>query len=75
MQKQVSSCNPLIIEDDVWVGSGVVINSGARPIKIARGVIIGSNAVVTKSCDVEYGVYVGVPAKLIKTRFDKCSFE
>lgn len=68
IQKQESSKNPLVIEDDVWIGHGAVINSGSRPLKISKGVIIGSNAVVVKDCDTPYGIYAGVPAKLIKMR-------
>lgn len=51
-----------IIDDDVWVGSGVRIMAGVR---IGRHCIIASGAVVTKDCD-SNGLYGGVPAKKIK---------
>ena len=35
-------------------------------VRIASGVVIGAGATVTKDADVENGVYVGTPAKLIR---------
>lgn len=70
MQKQQSIYSPIIIEDDVWLGDGVKVISGNKPIKISKGIIVGAGSVVTKNLDVEYGIYAGVPAKLIKKRFD-----
>ena len=55
---------PIVIEDDVWIGAGAVIMPG---ITIARGSVIGANAVVTRSTQA-YGVYAGVPARLIRSR-------
>ena len=56
----------IIIEDDVWIGSGCQILDG---ITIGKGSIIGAGSVVTK--DVEpYSVVAGVPSKLIKRRGD-----
>ncbi len=54
----------ITIEDDVWIGSGVRVLDG---VTIKKGCVIGANSVVTKSTE-EFGVYVGVPAKLIKYR-------
>ena len=51
------------------IGDNVTVFSGARvigPIKLANGIQVGANAVVTKSCDIENAVLAGVPAKLIK---------
>ena len=54
-----------VIENDVWIGDGVVIMPG---VKIGMGSIVGANSVVTK--DIEpYSVVVGIPAKHIKFRF------
>ena len=69
MQKQKSIYSPIIICDDVWLGDGMNIISGDKPITIAKGIIVGAGSVVTKSLEVEYGIYAGVPAKLIKKRF------
>jgi phosphonate metabolism protein (transferase hexapeptide repeat family) len=53
------------IGNDVWIGQGAVIMDN---IKIGHGSIVGAHAVVTH--DVEpYSIVVGVPAKLIKFRF------
>lgn len=58
--------NP-VIEDDVWIGRSAIIMPGVR---IGKGSIIASGAVVTK--DVEpYSIVGGVPAILIKKRASK----
>lgn len=55
----------IIIEDDVWIGTGAKICSG---VKIGQGAIIAAGAVVTK--DVEpYAIVGGIPAKKLKYRF------
>ena len=54
----------VVIEDDVWIGSHVVINKGLR---IGKGCVIGSGAVVVSDLE-PYGIYGGVPAKLIRRR-------
>lgn len=69
IRSQDSTSNELEIGDDVWIGTNAVINSGSRPIIIAKGVIIASNSVVLSSCTEEYGIYAGIPAKLVKNRF------
>ena len=52
------------IGDDVWLGARVTVLDG---VEIADGCVIGAGSVVTKST-VPYGVYVGVPARLLKRR-------
>lgn len=55
------------IGNDVWIGLNAIIIDG---IKIGDGSIIGAGAVVTK--DVEpYSIVGGVPAKLIRYRFNE----
>jgi acetyltransferase-like isoleucine patch superfamily enzyme len=54
----------IIIDDDVWIGSQVVILDGVR---IGRGCVIGAGSVVTKSIE-PWSVAVGVPASVIKNR-------
>lgn len=60
-------CNEVIIEDDVWIGTHVVI---LPKVKIGRGAVIGAGAVVTSDV-APYSIVGGVPAKLIKYRFPK----
>jgi acetyltransferase-like isoleucine patch superfamily enzyme len=56
-----------IVEDDVWIGYRVVIMAGVR---IGRGAVIASCAVVTK--DVEpYAIVAGIPARPIGKRFQE----
>lgn len=55
---------PVVIEDDVWIGTGAVITKGVR---IGKGAIIGSNSVVTRNIP-PYSIAVGAPAKLIRER-------
>jgi len=58
---------PVVIEDDVWVGTDVVILKGVR---VGRGSIIAAGAVVNKNV-LPYSIVGGVPAKLIKMRWSK----
>lgn len=55
------------IEDDVWIGAHASILPG---VILGRGCIIAAGAVVTKSVPA-YAIAGGVPAKVIKYRFDK----
>jgi acetyltransferase-like isoleucine patch superfamily enzyme len=50
------------IEDDVWLGAGVVITDGVR---IGKGAVIAAGAVVTKDVP-PHTVVAGVPAKPVK---------
>lgn len=56
-----------VIGSDVWIGYGATIKQG---VHIGHGAVIGSNALVTKDVP-PYAVVGGVPAKLIKYRFDE----
>lgn len=55
-----------ILEDDVWIGSRVMILKGVR---VGRGAVIAAGAVVTRDVS-PYTVVGGVPARLIRERFD-----
>lgn len=62
-----SASNDTIIEDDVWIGEGVTIMSGVR---IGQGAVIGTNALVTTDIP-PYAIAAGIPAKVIKYRFNE----
>jgi len=55
---------PIVICDDVWIGSRVTILPG---VKINKGAIIGGAAVVTKDIP-EYAIVGGNPAKILRYR-------
>ncbi len=57
----------LKIGNDVWIGANVLILDG---VTIGNGAIIAAGAVVTKDVP-PYAVVGGVPAKIIKYRFNK----
>lgn len=62
----------VVIEDNVWIGEGVVILPG---VTIGRGSIIGANSVVSKNVP-EYSISVGLPAIVIKKfNFDTKKWE
>lgn len=55
-----------VIGNDVWIGANVTINRG---VTIGDGVIVAAGSVVTSSIDA-YMIVGGVPAKIIKPRFN-----
>lgn len=55
---------PVVIEDDVWIGSRVTILPG---VTLGRGSVIGAGAVVTHDIPA-WAIAAGVPAKVIKYR-------
>jgi acetyltransferase-like isoleucine patch superfamily enzyme len=55
---------PVKIEDEVWIGAGVIILPG---VTIGRGAVVGAGSVVTKSVE-SYAVVAGCPARILKMR-------
>ncbi len=58
---------PIKIGNDVWIGNNVTVKNG---VKIGDGAVIGMNSVVLKDIP-PYAIAVGVPAKVIKYRFNE----
>lgn len=63
--------HPCEIGHDVWIGHNVTVLAG---VKIGTGACIGAGAVVTKDIP-PYAIAVGVPAKVIRYRFDDKTIE
>ncbi len=57
---------PTIIGNDVWIGHGAVVLEGRR---IGDGAIVAASAVVTRDVP-PYAIVAGVPAKVIRYRFE-----
>lgn len=55
---------PVIIENNVWLGAGVVVLKG---VTIGEGAIVGAGSVVTKDIP-SNAIFVGNPARFIKSR-------
>lgn len=58
---------PVIIGNDVWIGANAIILPGVR---IGDGAVIAAGAVVTKDVD-DYAIVGGVPARVIRYRFQE----
>lgn len=56
----------IIVGDDVWIGFRATILSG---VHIGQGAVVAAGAVVTKDIP-PYAIVGGVPAKIIKYRFN-----
>src|SRR5215469_11470794 len=48
ISKQPMTAAPVVIEDEVWLGAGVIVLKGVR---IGRGAIVGAGSVVTKNIE------------------------
>jgi acetyltransferase-like isoleucine patch superfamily enzyme len=57
---------PVTIGNDVWIGSKSLIMGG---VHVGDGAVIASHSVVTKNVP-PYAIVGGIPAKIIKYRFD-----
>ena len=59
------------VGNDVWLGSNVIVIDG---VKISDGAIVAAGSVVTKDVPA-YAIVGGVPAKIIKYRFEQDEIE
>ncbi|NOU35162.1 MAG: acyltransferase [Kiritimatiellaceae bacterium] len=64
MKEQGVSRGTIIIEDDCWLGANCSVLSNVR---IGRGSIVATGAVVTKDVP-PYSIVAGVPARVIRSR-------
>ncbi|WP_098714275.1 CatB-related O-acetyltransferase [Acinetobacter baumannii] len=67
VKERIQQIQKVVIGHDVWIGAHVVILSG---VNVGHGAIIAAGAVVTKDVP-PYAIVGGVPAKVIKYRFDE----
>lgn len=63
-QQGFSEEKPVVIGNDVWIGSYAIITSG---VHVGNGAIIGAGSVVTKDVP-DYAIVGGNPAKILKMR-------
>lgn len=68
---EAGSRGDIVIEDDVWIGHGVIVLSG---VHIGQGAVIAAGAVVTKDVP-PYAIVGGVPASVLKYRFSDSVIE
>jgi len=68
MKQGFESFQPLLIEDDVWIGGHVIVVPSVK--KIGQGSVIAAGTVVVKDV-LPYEVVGGNPGRLIKNRSNK----
>lgn len=68
---KASDHEDIIIDEDVWIGSYSIILKG---VHIGRGAIVAAGAVVSKDVP-PYAIVGGVPASIIKYRFDEATIK
>ncbi len=54
----------IIIEDDVWIGTGVIVLAG---VTIGKGAVVAAGSIVTRNVP-ENAIVAGNPAKIKKYR-------
>jgi len=65
-KQPITTKGGIFIEDDVWLGFGVIVLDGVR---IGKGAVVGAGSVVTR--DIADGaIAFGVPARVVRIRDD-----
>lgn len=64
VKSQKMDTAPVVVEDEVWIGAGVIVLPGVR---IGRGAVIGAGSVVTHEIP-SNAVAVGNPARVLRIR-------
>lgn len=67
LSSQCINSKTTTIGHDVWIAANAIIKQG---IKIGDGAVVGAGAFVNKDVP-PYAIVAGVPAKIIKFRFDE----
>jgi acetyltransferase-like isoleucine patch superfamily enzyme len=68
---KTSEAKQTVIGNDVFIGANVTVLDG---VTIADGAVIGAGAVVVNDIP-PYAIAVGVPAKVVKYRFDEATIK
>ena len=66
-KNEAISKGDIVLDDDVWIGANVVVLSG---VHIGQGAVVAAGAVVNSDVP-PYAIVGGIPAKVIKYRFDQ----
>ena len=63
--REAQTKGPIVVGDDVWIGTNAMILSGVR---IGQGAVIGAGALVTSDVP-PYAIVAGNPARIVRYRF------
>jgi acetyltransferase-like isoleucine patch superfamily enzyme len=66
-KQPLTTKGPILIEDDAWLGYGVIVLSG---VCIGKGAVIGAGSVVTRDVP-SAAIAVGIPARVVRMRADR----
>lgn len=70
-KNKIEESKPITIGNDVFIGANVTVLDG---VSIGDGAVVGAGAVVNKDIP-PYAIAVGVPARVVKYRFEKDQIE